>query len=197
MFFFRLILEYGRTRHNLNEGFISYYEYTLRILFFRIWIRIKYSIIIKLHLQSFLKKNLFISADIETFGQCNRSCEFCFNNPKFTQREKGAMSEEMWKKIINELSRLKYKGRLSPHFYGEPLLDKRLPDLVAYARKKCPQAYILIDTNGDFLDESIIRKLYSSGVNKLFVTSYEKSIPSLLISFGLLDLLLNILHYLE
>ncbi len=182
MSIFGFISQYEKTRSNLEERFLSYYQYNIKILFFRIYIRFKYSLIIKLKLYSIIKNILFISTDIETYGYCNRSCEFCFNNPKFEQREKGIMPEEMWKNIIDELSCLKYKGRISPHFYGEPLLDNRLPDLISYGRKKCPRAYILIDTNGDLLDETIIRKLYSSGVNKLFVTSYDASIPDRLLS---------------
>lgn len=181
MSFLYLISQYERTRKNLRQRALSFYRYNLRILFFRVLIRVKYSLIIKLHLTRFLWKSLFISADIETYGYCNRTCEFCFNNPKFKQREKGVMPEEIWKRIIDELLQLKYKGRISPHFYGEPLLDKRLCDLVSYARKKCPSAYILIDTNGDLLDESLVKKLYSNGLNKLFVTSYDEEIPERLL----------------
>ncbi len=173
----KFIRNYEITRKNLREKFIKFYTYNFCILFYRIFIRFKYTLLIKFHLINLFHNGIFISADIETYGYCNRSCEFCFNNPKFPQRKKGVMSEEMWKKIIDELSHLRYKGRISPHFYGEPLLDKRLVDLTTYAREKCPNAYILIDTNGDYLNENIMKRLITSGVNKFFVTSYDESIP--------------------
>lgn len=175
------ISQYEKTRHNLRKNFFSYYQYNIKILIFRIYIRIKYSLLTKFHLNSFLKNILFISADIETYGYCNRSCEFCFNNPKFEQREKGVLSESLWKKIIDELSELHYYGRISPHFFGEPLLDKRLVNLIAYAREKCPNSYILIVSNGDLLDEDIFLKLISSGVNKFYITNYN-DIPSPIIN---------------
>ena len=174
----KFIKNYETTRRNLNEKFTKFYIYNLRILYYRIFIRVKYTLLIKLHLMNLFHNYLFISADIETYGYCNRTCEFCFNNPKFPQREKGIMPVSLWKKIINELSELHYFGRISPHFYGEPLLDKRLVNLITYARAKCPNAYILIDTNGDYLNEDIMRRLISSGVNKFFVTSYDESIPA-------------------
>ncbi len=173
----KFIINYEITRKNLNEEFTKFYVYNFRILFYRIFIRFKYTLLVKLHLINLFHNCSFISADIETYGYCNRSCEFCFNNPKFPQREKGVMSEEMWKKIIDELSHLRYKGRISPHFYGEPLLDKRLAKFISYARTGCPDSYILIDTNGDYLNENLIKRLISSGVNKFFVTSYDESIP--------------------
>ena len=173
----KFIINYEITRKNLNEKFTKFYVYNFRILFYRIFIRFKYTLLVKLHLINLFHNCSFISADIETYGYCNRSCEFCFNNPKFPQREKGVMSEEMWKKIIDELSNLRYKGRISPHFYGEPLLDKRLANLISYARAGCPDSYILIDTNGDYLNENLMKRLISSGVNKFFVTSYDESIP--------------------
>ncbi len=178
MSIFGFISQYERTRRKLKHSFFSYYKYNLRILFFRIYIRIKYSLFIKLRLYSFFKNTLFVSADIETYGYCNRSCEFCFNNPRFEQREKGVMPSALWKKIIDELSALHYYGRISPHFFGEPLLDKRLPDLISYAREKCPNSYILIVSNGDILDNSTFLKLISAGVNRFYITNYSEKLSS-------------------
>lgn len=124
-------------------------------------------------------KNLayFDSVLCETWGACNRSCTFCFNNKSFEQRKIGIMPEETWYSVIDQLSEIGYKGRLSPHFYGEPLLDKRLPSLLSYARKKMPQCYIRISSNGDKLNRKIIDDLRNAGINLLFITSYDKENP--------------------
>ncbi|MBC8382685.1 MAG: SPASM domain-containing protein [Candidatus Cloacimonetes bacterium] len=169
----KFIKNYEITRKNLREKFIKFYAYNFRILFYRIFIRFKYTLLIKFHLINLFHNGLFISADIETYGYCNRSCEFCFNNPKFPQREKGIMSASLWKKIINELSEIHYYGRISPHFFGEPLLDKKLSEYVRYAREKCPNSYILIVSNGDLLDKDKLLELIDSGVNKLYITNYD------------------------
>lgn len=78
--------------------------------------------------------NMFVALDIETTPECNIKCSYC--PTAFHNRGKKLMDEKLFKKIIDELAEIPYKGRLSPHFYGEPLLDNRLPKLLAYAREK-------------------------------------------------------------
>lgn len=162
------------SRRNLGAKLIPYYRYNFRILFIRVLIRIIYYIKIKL-LKKYKRIN-FMSTNLETYGYCNRKCDFCFNSERFKQREKGIMPAETWGKIINELGAINFYGRISLHFYGEPLLDKRLPELIKYARLKCPNAYIFISTNGDFLDEKLFRNLIQSGVNQFFVTNYDDGV---------------------
>ncbi|MBI5740391.1 MAG: SPASM domain-containing protein [Nitrospirae bacterium] len=116
---------------------------------------------------------MFDSTNIETYGHCNRSCAFCFNNERFPKRKKGVMPEELWRKIIDELSEMKYSGRISPHFFGEPLMDKRIIGLLSYARKKTPYAFIRLNSNGDFLTEELMLKLIDNGVDYFLVTNYE------------------------
>lgn len=119
------------------------------------------------------KKLGFCCISIETYGICNRKCEFCFNDDKFPKRETGVMKKELWKKIMDELAEIKFSGRISPHFYGEPLLDRRLPELMEYARKKCPKSYIQIYSNGDFLNEVILKNLVKRGVDHFLITNYD------------------------
>ncbi|MBC8526673.1 MAG: SPASM domain-containing protein [Candidatus Cloacimonetes bacterium] len=141
---------------------IHYYLYNLRIHILR-----------KFKLKRQYKKIGLISTNLETYGYCNRKCDFCFNSNRFKQREKGIMPVATWEKIIDELSEMKFCGRISPHFYGEPLLDKRLPKLIMYARRKCPNAYILIVSNGDYLNEELFKILIKNGVNQFSVTNYD------------------------
>jgi 8-amino-3,8-dideoxy-alpha-D-manno-octulosonate transaminase len=117
---------------------------------------------------------LFSSISIETFGHCNRACTFCFvNHERFPARDDGVMDEQVWTKIIDELATVRFAGRISPYFYGEPLLDKRLDRLLAYARARCPYATIHINTNGDFLTPERVRALVRAGVDGFHVTDYE------------------------
>ena len=169
------------SRRNLGAKLIPYYKYNLRILFIRVLIRIRYFIFREIGLGKQNKNIGFISADLETYAYCNRKCDFCFNSDRFKQREKGIMPTGTWKRIINELGEMNFYGRISPHFYGEPLLDTRLPELVKYAREKCPNSYIFISTNGDYLDDKLFRKLVKNGTNQFFVTNYDdKEKPQLI-----------------
>ena len=119
------------------------------------------------------KGGLFTSTNIETYGHCNRKCSFCFNNDRFPNRHTGIMSTDIWGKTIEELSSINYTGRISPHHFGEPLLDKRLPELISLARKKCPQAEIHFSSNGDLLTENVLLELLEAGLDSILVTNYD------------------------
>jgi len=134
---------------------------------------IKFEVIRKVKLKLKYKKNGLVSVNIETISMCNRSCEFCFNHPRFEKRPQGEMTPELWKKVMNELAEVKFCGRIGPHFYNEPLLDKRLPDLIAYTRKVMPYCWIQINSNGDRLNEEMLINLYKKGVNFFFITNYD------------------------
>ena len=83
------------------------------------------------------------------------------------------MQEETFKKIIDELAVLKFRGRISPHSYGEPLLDTRLPALMEYTRKMLPLCFIDIHSNGDLLDEELLITLINKGVDHILITNYD------------------------
>lgn len=119
------------------------------------------------------KAGIFLSTNIETYGFCNRKCNFCFNSDRFVNRDVGIMDETLCYKIIDELSSLNYAGRISYHFYGEPLLDKRIIKFVAYARKKTPYAYIKFSSNGDKLTEELLKELIKNGLDKILITNYN------------------------
>ena len=134
---------------------------------------IKLEFIRKFKLKAQYKKYGLVSANIETLSSCNRTCEFCFNHPRFDQRSQGKMSVSLWKSIIDQLSEINFSGRIGPHFYNEPLLDKRLPELISYARMKLPNVWLQLNSNGDYLNEEILIKLYNSGINYFFITNYD------------------------
>ena len=87
------------------------------------------------------------------------------------------MPFEIFKKAIDDLSAIDYSGRISPHFFGEPLLDNRLPELMAYARKKLPKSEIVIHTNGIRLTKEKYDACMSAGVTGFLVTKHTKAMP--------------------
>jgi radical SAM protein with 4Fe4S-binding SPASM domain len=126
------------------------------------------------------KKQLLCNVNIETTAFCNRKCFFCFNHDRFPKREQGIMDESIFQKVIADLATLKFAGRLSPHSFGEPLLDKRLPALMEYARKKLPLCFIDIHTNGDLLEEGLLVTLLNKGVDHFLITNYDDADKPLL-----------------
>jgi radical SAM protein with 4Fe4S-binding SPASM domain len=117
--------------------------------------------------------DFFSIIEMETTTECNRRCVYC---PQYTHdRGKNLMSEDLFKKIIDELASINFIGRVSPHFYGEPLLDKRLPDLVKYIREKLPFSNIVIFSNGDLLTTELFHKLINSGVTLFWITIHGQT----------------------
>jgi radical SAM protein with 4Fe4S-binding SPASM domain len=83
------------------------------------------------------------------------------------------MPVEVYHRIIKQLQALNYTGRISPYLMNESLLDKRLPEFIAYTREHCPESWIAINTNGDALSEALLERLFDAGLNSLDVNAYD------------------------
>ena len=57
--------------------------------------------------------------------------------------------------------------------YVEPLLDKKIYDSIAEARKFLPEAQIELITNGDVLNTERTKKLFLSGLSTLLISVYD------------------------
>ena len=114
---------------------------------------------------------LFTRIQIQTVSWCNRSCAFCPSG-KFPV-DKVFMPIEVYHRVIKQLQALHYTGRISPYLMNESLLDRRLPDLIAYTREHCPESWIAINTNGDALSEKLLGRLFDAGLNSLDVNAYD------------------------
>ena len=94
---------------------------------------------------------LFRYIEIETYNRCNGSCSFCPVSKRKDVRPEMKMSEELFKKIIDDLSRLEYTGELCTFSNNEPFLDERIIEFNKYAREKLPYARMHLYTNGTLL----------------------------------------------
>jgi radical SAM protein with 4Fe4S-binding SPASM domain len=127
-----------------------------------------------INLMNYGTTDMFSSVQLETITTCNRKCWYCPNS-KY-KKPYAIMPTSMYEKVIDQLQSINYKGIFSPHFYGEPLLDKRLPDLISYAREKLPKSLIRVYTNGDFFTEELFMKLINKGVDEFFITDHDASL---------------------
>lgn len=105
------------------------------------------------------KYPLFELVEVETLNRCNGTCAFCPVNRNDDQREFKLMDEALFKKIILELKELNYDGRLQLFSNNEPFMDKRIFDFAKFARENCPNAHIVIFTNGILLDLEKFKKI--------------------------------------
>ena len=130
-------------------------------------------------LSEYQKKIAFRSAvrliDLETSSQCNRRCEYCANTTHDEARDRFSknmfMTDAMFNSIIDRLEEIDFVGRIAFHNLNEPLMFiDELVDRISFARKKLPNAVLMVYTNGDYLTKAVLQRLETAGINALEVT---------------------------
>lgn len=119
-----------------------------------------------------LPKERFSAIEIEINSNCNMSCTYCPNSGH-ERLEQGDMSPEQFEKIMVQLKEIDFKGRVSYHFYNEPLLSKNLNAFVKMTREYLPDCVIVIYSNGTLLTKSKLEDLFSIGVTSFYITKHE------------------------
>jgi len=105
----------------------------------------------------------------EVTDNCNASCIMCPRDKHEHGREHGIMDQAKYQKSIDEVVQLGAKKIVLTGF-GEPMLDKRLEDKVAYANGKGLSTYFI--TNGSALTPRRSKKLMESGLTEMRVSFY-------------------------
>ena len=114
---------------------------------------------------------------IETTTWCNRSCSYCPNSisPRGEKEFEKKLEQDTHTSIIESLHEMRFKGKLSYQFYGEPLLDSRLEVFVKEARSKLDsKVKITFSTNGDLLNLERLHTLYLNGVNWITLSIHDE-----------------------
>jgi len=116
--------------------------------------------------------------EVETTTYCNRRCSYCPNSifDRGLRKNEVLMPDELFHKIVRDLGQNNFCNQFSPHNYGEPLADKRMPDLLEIARAEMPLARIAIYTNGDFLTPELFDRLDES-VDHFVITQHGEKMP--------------------
>lgn len=107
--------------------------------------------------------------EIELFSYCNRKCLWCPNS-SINRTINKEMDLDIFKKIIQELKNLNYKGNIILSRYNEPfsyidILIQRINYIRSYLNNP-----IIIYTNGDFLNQDILNKI---NIDQLFIMDYD------------------------
>ncbi len=99
---------------------------------------------------------------LESTNACNLDCHFC---PYSRQtRRKGFIDPNLFRKIADECA--PYDPKIWLHFLGEPLLHKRLPELIAYGKAR-GLTQLGFSTNAFFLTPALGEQLIRSGLDRL------------------------------
>lgn len=108
-----------------------------------------------------------VDMSIETMDFCNYACPYC---PRVAEPGDGtAIRDDVFQSLIDEYAK-KTGGMAAVGFdRGEPLLDKKLEEKIAYIERKGIQD-IILTTNGVYLTKSRGRKLIEAGITKLHIS---------------------------
>ncbi len=95
---------------------------------------------------------------IETTNLCNSHCVFCVHD---RIKEYENMSDELFKKILNDAKKIETIKRIIPMMTGEPLMDKKFINRLKLINGILPNKQIEVYSNGSFLTSKIIKELAS------------------------------------
>ena len=113
--------------------------------------------------------NNFTTLGFEISNACNANCSFCAY--RFMDRKRSIISDKHVKKVINEYVD---NGGGTVSFtpvVGDPLVDKNLIDKIKICKKKGVDE-IFLYTNGLFLHKFNTKKLLTSGLTRIAISTY-------------------------
>ena len=103
---------------------------------------------------------------IEPTNYCNLACPLCPTGAGEITRKKGMLKFEDFKKVIDDVG--KYLIHIRLWNWGEPLINKDLPKMIAYAKKH--KIYVNTSTNASFLTENIARELVRAKLDLIILS---------------------------
>lgn len=113
---------------------------------------------------------------VDPSSVCNFRCKFCpcggaNKNVWSSEKKTSLMSYELYRKIIDDMTEFPVKIKtLRLYKEGEPLVNKRLPDMIHYARKKDVASKIDFTTNGFLLDHDTTLAIMDAGVDRINIS---------------------------
>ena len=113
---------------------------------------------------------------IDIISLCNFKCRFCFHSMDKAKQRKlhfnpGIMDYGLFQKAIDQIAEFPSPlKKLALYMRGEPLLHKKLPDMIAYAKRRNVAELIQVTTNGYLLSPQMNRKLIEAGLDELVVS---------------------------
>lgn len=127
--------------------------------------------ILKLRVNMALKREAVRSYPVVAFIEpnlyCNLQCPACPTGLRLGLRPTVAIDEELFKSAIDEIG--DYVFQLYMYNWGEPLLHKRTPEMISYAKRK--DISILLSTNLSIkLTDDYIDRLVLSGLDRMLVS---------------------------
>jgi len=115
-----------------------------------------------------------LTVEVNTTELCNRRCVFCprYDKDVYPNRNLN-MTVEIAELIGKNLKIDNYKGKVSFSGFSENFINKKFVDIVAKLREYLPDSLFECNTNGDFVTEDYVRRLYDAGLDILYINLYD------------------------
>lgn len=110
---------------------------------------------------------------IDPCGACNFFCNFCPCNQSDYKKEERhkLMSLEMFKKVIDDICAFQEQVKVIYLYgFGEPLLNKDVPQMARYIKEKKVCREIRLVTNGSLLTPELNQELVDSGIDLIRIS---------------------------
>jgi len=119
---------------------------------------------------------VFSIIEFNITGSCNRSCSFCpVSNPDVYTKTNDGLDTLLFEKIVKDLQEIKYEGKILFSAFSEPLLHKKVEDLISIAKQYLPNIRLEIVSNGDLLTVKKLKKLFEAGLDTINISMYDGS----------------------
>lgn len=114
---------------------------------------------------------------VDASEACNFRCNYCFRSETKPEAwgnyavKKNLMKWETFEKVVEQIKQFpqEIKG-ISLSNHGEPLCNRRLPEMVRYIKDQGIKCRVSIHTNASILDEEYALELAKSGIDKVVVS---------------------------
>jgi len=112
---------------------------------------------------------------VDPASSCNFKCTFCPTGHRDmiadTGRFQGVMKIDVFQKIVDDLGEFDTPIKvLRMYKDGEPFLNKRLAEMVAYAKRSKHVEYIDTTTNGTFISPDRVGPVIEAGIDKINIS---------------------------
>lgn len=113
---------------------------------------------------------------IDVSEACNFQCNYCFRADEDKSHwgyaeDKRIMQWDLFTKVVEQLKEFPQEVKqISLSNHGEPLTNRKLPDMVRYIKKSGIKSRISIHTNASLLDEKYVYDLVDSNIERIVVS---------------------------
>ena len=74
---------------------------------------------------------------------------------------------------MDDLVDIHYEGKILYSAFSEPLLHKKIEELIQITKEKLPKSRVEIVSNGDLVNEKKLQKLFRSGLDTISISMYD------------------------